>query len=303
MAHLGHGLSISDIKGKETMYSYGIAFANIRIYIESCFEIKINKESLPFILKDQDKYDINLKFISNNNLKEPIHTTEWMEDKLYTYEKNIPVTYVREFEGKSPYAKVIYNEKLIEILYLKNKESYFSNTHDILNLIGLEKILLDHSGFLLHSSLIDYKGKGILFSAPCGVGKSTQANLWEKYKNSEILNGDRAGLRWNQNEWRAYGMPFAGTSGIYKNTSTTVAAIVTLEQNNENKIRRLAPMEAIRRLLPECNCRRWDAAFMDHLLNLLVMLVQRVPIYLLQCRPDEEAVDVLFQRLKQEELI
>ena len=98
-------------------------------------------------------------------------------------------------------------------------------------------------------------------------------------------------------------MPFAGTSGIYMNTSTTVAAIVTLEQNNENKIRRLAPMEAIRKLLPECNCRRWDAAFMDHLLNLLVMLVQRVPIYLLQCRPDEEAVDVLFQRLKQEELI
>lgn len=300
---MNHGLSISDIKGKEPMYNYFFEFANILMKIESEFEVKINKESFPFLKKDKNEYDIKIRFIPTESIESVASENLWIEDKLYTYQENVPVTYVRNYPGEPPYALIRYHFETIEIFYLKESENYVSSTHSILNLIGLEKILLDQTAILLHSSLIEYQGHGILFSAPCGVGKSTQANLWEKYKNSEILNGDRAGLRWNQKEWMAYGMPFAGTSGIYKNVSVPITAIVILEQNNENKIRRFTPMEAIRKLLPECSCRRWDNDFMNQLFDLLIVLVQKVPVYLLQCRPDEEAVEVLYNTLQQEELL
>ena len=92
-------------------------------------------------------------------------------------------------------------------------------------------------------------------------------------------------------------MPFAGTSGIYRNESVPIAAIVTLAQGPENVIRRLRPMEAVRKLLPECSCRRWDSNFMNAMLDLLLQLVQEIPVYLLECRPDEGAVNLLHDTL------
>ena len=50
----------------------------------------------------------------------------------------------------------------------------------------MKKILLKYNGIILHSSFINFENKAILFSAPSGTGKSTQADLWKKYKNAEI---------------------------------------------------------------------------------------------------------------------
>ena len=44
--------------------------------------------------------------------------------------------------------------------------------------MGLEHLLATQRAVILHSAYIDYKGKAILFSAPSGTGKSTQAELW-----------------------------------------------------------------------------------------------------------------------------
>lgn len=41
-----------------------------------------------------------------------------------------------------------------------------------------------------HSSLIDYQGRGLMFLGPSGIGKTTQAELWNQYRNALIINGD-----------------------------------------------------------------------------------------------------------------
>ena len=77
--------------------------------------------------------------------------------------------------------------------YVRGMESYMNHSHNLCDLLGLETLLLKYDGLLLHSSFIRWRGEGILFSAPSGTGKSTQADLWVKYEDAEILNGDRAG--------------------------------------------------------------------------------------------------------------
>ena len=80
--------------------------------------------------------------------------------------------------------------------------------------VSLAQMLLPQNAFFLHSSFISVDGKAVLFSAPCGTGKSTQAALWEKHRQAEIINGDKAGLL-VENGVYACGVPFCGTSNRY----------------------------------------------------------------------------------------
>jgi len=168
-----------------------------------------------------------------------------------------------------------------------------SYSRNILSLINLETVLLKHDRILLHSSFIRWQNQGILFTAPSGTGKSTQAKLWEEYEHAEVLNGDRAALEKTKGSWTAWGLPYAGTSGIYRNESAPISAIVVLRQSKENHMRRLLPREALRYIYPELTNHRWDPWFADRVWNLMSELICEVPIYLLECRPDREAVQLV----------
>lgn len=282
------------------MFEYSLHFAGLRIGLMTPFEVKIRDESIPFLIENVAEPDVRVLFAPVNLLPPMPENGIWNEDMYYTQVDGCPAVYVRNYPGLPPYAVFQYSSREIRCAYLPDSEIRLNETSSILNLIGLEKILLDNQAFLLHSSFIRYRCRGILFSAPCGTGKSTQADLWEKFRGSDTLNGDRAGVRCIDGAWTAFGMPFAGTSGIYRNESAPLTAIVTLAQGPENVIRRLRPMEAVRKLLPECSCRRWDPAFMNGMLDLLLQLVSQVPVYHLECRPDEGAVNLLHDTLEKD---
>ena len=48
------------------------------------------------------------------------------------------------------------------------------------NYLALEHLFYRFGGLFLHSSHVSVGGRALLFSAPSGTGKSTQADLWEK---------------------------------------------------------------------------------------------------------------------------
>ncbi len=180
----------------------------------------------------------------------------------------------------------------IEILVLPAYLSYFTGSSGIFNRIGLETLLLQHSGLLLHASLIKYKDKTIAFAGPSGIGKSTQAKLWHEYLGADVLNGDRTALRKMQNTWHAYGCAYAGTSGIYKNDSAPLCAIVVLRQAKQNHIRRIQPAEAFRHIYPELSIHSWDKDFVAQAIDLLLQLMSDTPVYLAECVADESAVRI-----------
>lgn len=159
---------------------------------------------------------------------------------------------------------------------------------------GLPHILADFRRVILHSSFLAYREKAILFTAPSGTGKSTQAELWRVHRpGAEVINGDRSILSCDGGRPFAHGIPLCGTSGITKNRSLPVRAIVVLRQGPENRIRRLGGREAFSLLFSECSVSLWSREDTETVTDLLNGIISSVPVYLYACRPDASAVDDL----------
>lgn len=165
--------------------------------------------------------------------------------------------------------------------------------------LAIERLLLYHKAFILHASVVCWQDQGILFSAPSGTGKSTQADLWNRLEGAQIVNGDRGILRYTPQGYRVYGSPYAGTSGVFTNITVPIRAIVVLSQARENSLQRLSPLVAFRKLYSESTALTWDAGFIDQLSGLLLQIVSEVPVYHLACRPDTQAVALLKQVLSE----
>ena len=179
-----------------------------------------------------------------------------------------------------------------------------SAIHSLDNLLDaseLELLLTRLETFSLHSSLVRRaEGDAILFTAPSGTGKSTQAELWEQYAGADVLNGDRSMLRRVDGVWTAFGSPFAGSSSIFRNESAPVRALVVLRQAPENTIRRLSLAEAFRAIYSESVLPRWHTEAHQRVISLVTEIVSETPVYLLACTPDERPVTLLRNTLEGE---
>lgn len=181
------------------------------------------------------------------------------------------------------------------------KERMIRSLNNVFDVGCMEYMLSALGAINLHSSFIRYQGGGILFTAPSGTGKSTQAGLWETYTDAEQLNGDRSVIRCTDGVWTAYGFPFAGSSGIYRSENAPIRAIVVLRQMPENTIERLHPSEAFRQLYSESAIQRWHDTAHTAVVDRLLRLCREVPVYMLRCTPDERAVRLLQTTLSMEE--
>lgn len=163
---------------------------------------------------------------------------------------------------------------------------------------GLHKALLQRGAVILHAAYIDWEGQAVLFTAPSGTGKSTQAELWEQYAGAEIINGDRALVRQEDGKWYALGYPCCGSSKICVNRTLPLRVIVMLRQGEENRVERLTVSRKIRALTAATEIYPWDGLEVNRALDLAALLAEDVPVVRLTCRPDEEAVKTLKQYLE-----
>ena len=157
----------------------------------------------------------------------------------------------------------------------------------------LEQTLTLEGGLMFHSAFIEKDGRAILFTAPSGVGKSTQAELWRKYRNANVINGDCSVIRISEGKARAYSLPFSGTSGICKNGDFPLRAVVYLTQAPENKITRLSGIKAFRALYEGAKLSAWDKENGTVSADTVSALAAEVPVFRLDCLPDESAVIAL----------
>jgi len=161
------------------------------------------------------------------------------------------------------------------------------------SLLGLEKVVLRDNAIILHSAYMCREGKAVLFSAPSETGKSTQAGLWERYRGTRQINGDRSLLVREESGWYAHGWPICGSSEICHNECYPIQAIVMLYQAKENVIRSLGPAEAMKKVMSQITINMWNTEFQMKVMDLIQQLIAEVPVYELGCDISEDAVKCL----------
>ena len=272
----------------------------LKCLCEIPFAITIQKEAKEFLHPVQDAgafpchINYTVRFEETNQLEPVAEDAYFTSDRFFHRGQNGLTVHYCPAPGRPPYACMhwIDDASTSVCQYLHGSEERMLYSRCISDLIGMETLFLRFTGLMLHASFIRWNGHGILFSAPSGTGKSTQANLWEKYEGAEILNGDRAGLRKTDGKWIAYGLPYAGSSGIYRNESAELSMIIVLGQAQENRIRRLSVAEALRKLYPETFIHHWDKCFVDMAAQQMLSLLNERPVYSLDCLPNQEAVQL-----------
>lgn len=162
-----------------------------------------------------------------------------------------------------------------------------------ISLFALERQMIKRNSLILHCAYIEYHGKAILFSAPSETGKTTQAGLWEQYKGSRTVNGDRALLRKIDRQWTACSWPVSGSSGVCSLGDTPVHAIIMLSQGKANHVSRLSPLQAFTRLYAQFTINQWSSSFVQRAITELEELIKQVPVYQLTCNMTEDAVECL----------
>ena len=180
------------------------------------------------------------------------------------------------------------------LYYPSDLWDHYSNPLHCAHLIGIETVLLNRNAFLLHSSVIMLDGKAVLFFGPSGIGKSTQALLWQEHLGAQILNGDRCVVMQKDEGFYGGGSPLAGNSGIYRREQAPIAAIFMLKQADHCQVTRMG-ISALAPMLEQTLLNSWDSDFMDRLIGLYQLLLTQVPVYKLSCTADKTAVDLAYE--------
>ena len=173
------------------------------------------------------------------------------------------------------------------------------NGQMLLSSLDLPYLLLGHRRIVLHAASIEVAGKAIIFSAPSGTGKSTQAHLWETFRGANQKNGDKVALGIRDGICRAYAFPFAGTSGICLDYDLPLCAIVFLRQAKENSIVKLHGITALREFMNNAFGHESIPSYLSQMIDCASGILSLTPTYMLSCTPDENAVLTLENTLKE----
>ena len=158
--------------------------------------------------------------------------------------------------------------------------------------------MIDSSVLSLHGVLIEYKGKGIIISAPSGIGKTTHARLWRDEKNALVINGDNSCCFKEDGVWKGFGIPWSGTSGEQINRKVRIVAAVVLERADKNRAYPLNVYDAFCNLQSLVHYPSWDMKKSERAIDLFNEFLNDIPVFKLECRPDAEAVETLFKTLE-----
>lgn len=227
------------------------------------------------------------KFAATNKQKTDINVTIKNSESVdYQVERyRMPQQYDQIMRCDSDVLVANEDWSLCTLLSLKDP----MNLPVFLNHIYYSKAVFCHL-IQCHSSLIEYRGEGILFLGPSGIGKTTQAELWNKYRNARIINGDIVFVQETSDAFLGWGTPWHGSSPYCENTSVPVKALIVLKQAPENSIRELTGFEKVTAVSNNVFYPRWLEGGMELCLETLNHLLSALPVYELSCRPDEEAV-------------
>ena len=195
------------------------------------------------------------------------------------------------------YLRIARNGNHSQVEVKKSSIPYGITPKLVMQAMEMEHQIVMNDGILFHSSYIRIGDEAVLFTAPSGTGKSTQADLWVKYRGAELLNGDRSVVRMEEKGVFVHGIPFAGSSSVRRNVKLPLKAIVYLAQAPQTRIVRLKGAKAFRCIWEGCSVNVWHEGDIAQCSKTVSELAMCIPVYYLPCTPDESAVIALENEL------
>ena len=221
----------------------------------------------------------------------------FMQNELPDIRMNGNVKYYFDQIKERNYAVTEETDRKMTVYLSQENLPWGNEIQQLYTQLALPHVLLLHRKILLHAAYILTSEGAILFTAPSGTGKSTQAELWKKYRSAEIINGDRAVIGLENGVPTAYGYPISGSSEYCQNVAGKLRAIVSLKQAPFNAVRLLGGAESLFVLINRSFLPAEYASDLPLVIDSAAPICEKVPILELSCRPDEGAVDTLYDAL------
>lgn len=167
---------------------------------------------------------------------------------------------------------------------------------------AVSNALVKENVVLIHGSAISVNGKGYIFVAPSGTGKSTHTRLLRELlgDNAVMINDDKPFLRMQGKDVWIYGSPWQGKHNIGNPIKAPLCGICVLSQGMKNHIERISPFDAVPLVLKQCHIPK-TAAAVEQVLGFVDNLLEKVPIYALQCDISMEAAQLSYETMLQSE--
>ena len=155
----------------------------------------------------------------------------------------------------------------------EGKPEYYLEFRAIRRLIAWK--LLKQNCVFVHASLLDVGGKGVLFLASSGTGKTALSLQWSKEigRKCRIVNGDRPIIKVCQDGCYGYGSPWCGVEELNHNERVPISALLFLRRSKEPYFNRIdSSVSAVRlaRFVQRYTCKGETTStqdLMEHLIQ------------------------------------
>jgi hypothetical protein len=162
----------------------------------------------------------------------------------------------------------------------------------------LDQLLLMHrlaneGGSIIHCALVDVGGSAVICPGVSGAGKTTLCRQLTGRSDFRVLSDDRAVVRRSGDGHRAHGTPWPGEGGFAVNQGLPLAGIGFIQQRDAPATERIAPSQAIHRLVRVASVPWFDREAGPGVFDGLTDLCGRVPAWLLSVPPDPSAAEAV----------
>ncbi len=277
------------LSGKDRHY-YRIAGLVVDI---SAPEALIREEFTPFQAPQQEA-DLHVKLIMSRPQYLPLGTTL------------VRTTELSVCESDQIYFIVYHSNQFVHEIYVSkdgSRAQIFCEPGDHPEEAALEVFFAIRSAFLilaqnhglfaLHSASIAYRDAAILFSGPSGAGKSTAALQWKEAGLAEDLNGDLNLLGIEDEQVFVYGIPWCGTSGLYRDFKLPLTGIFFVKQAPFNSFEALTPESRILAIAFRMISPSWKQSLYEKNIDFAEAIYDRILCGNLRCLKDPSAALML----------
>lgn len=284
------------------MTTYHYRIADLSVALHSALPLNENADSRLFRCDAPEMPDISATLETVAQLDEP--ETGYLNDGLFTrlYQQGEELSLITEnrLNGTACIrADFPVQGGPIRMRADAATAQYAASVQNLWPAMDLPYQLLLHGVTVLHAASVAVDGGAVLFTAPSGTGKSTQAALWAACRNATQLNGDKVAIGCRHGQLHAWGLPFCGTSGICRTYDLPVRAIAVLRQGSENTASHLSGVPAAAALMNNAFGHNRVGYCREKLLECLLPAAKLMPVIELCCTPDERAVCALENAMKE----